>query len=64
MKVLISGCGRVGGFVAGLLDSEGHDVTVIDIDKAAFVRALAPLYPRLVTHPRHRALVEQVQSSE
>lgn len=37
MKVLISGCGRVGGFVAGLLDSEGHDVTVIDIDKAAFV---------------------------
>ncbi|MGH2378856.1 MAG: potassium channel family protein [Candidatus Limnocylindria bacterium] len=37
MKVLISGCGRVGGFVAGLLDSEGHDVTIIDIDKGAFV---------------------------
>lgn len=37
MKVLISGCGRVGGFVAGLLDSEGHDVTVIDTDRAAFV---------------------------
>lgn len=37
MKVLISGCGRVGGFLAGLLDSEGHDVTIIDLDKAAFV---------------------------
>jgi trk system potassium uptake protein TrkA len=37
MKVLISGCGRVGGFLAGLLDSEGHDVTIVDIDKAAFV---------------------------
>lgn len=37
MKVLISGCGRVGGFLAGLLDSEGHEVTVIDLDKAAFV---------------------------
>jgi len=37
MKVLISGCGRVGGFLAGLLDSEGHEVTIVDIDKAAFV---------------------------
>lgn len=37
MKVLISGCGRVGGFLAGLLDSEGHDVTILDIDKGAFV---------------------------
>jgi trk/ktr system potassium uptake protein len=37
MKVLISGCGRVGGFLAGLLDSEGHDVTIIDLDKGAFV---------------------------
>jgi trk system potassium uptake protein TrkA len=37
MKVIISGCGRVGGFLAGLLDSEGHDVTIIDIDRGAFV---------------------------
>lgn len=37
MKVLITGCGRVGGFLAGLLDSEGHDVTIVDIDKGAFV---------------------------
>jgi trk system potassium uptake protein TrkA len=37
MKVLISGCGRVGGFLAGLLDSEGHDVTIVDVEKAAFV---------------------------
>jgi len=37
MKVLISGCGRVGGFLAGLLDYEGHEVTIVDLDKGAFV---------------------------
>lgn len=37
MKVIISGCGRVGAFLAGLLDSEGHDVTIVDVDKGAFV---------------------------
>ena len=36
MKVVIVGCGRVGSFLAGLLDSGGHDVTVIDLDRAAF----------------------------
>jgi len=30
MKIIIMGCGRVGSQVAQLLDSEGHDVTVID----------------------------------
>jgi trk system potassium uptake protein TrkA len=37
MKVLVIGCGRVGAFLAGVLDSEGHDVTIVDIDKGAFV---------------------------
>jgi trk system potassium uptake protein TrkA len=37
MKILIVGCGRVGGFLAGLLDSEGHEVTIVDLDKGAFV---------------------------
>ena len=32
------GCGRVGSTVAARLDSEGHDVTVIDSDAAAFRR--------------------------
>ncbi len=36
MKVVIVGCGRVGAFLAGLLDSGGHDVTVVDLDRAAF----------------------------
>jgi trk system potassium uptake protein TrkA len=31
VNVVIVGCGRVGGFLAGLLDEEGHRVTVIDI---------------------------------
>jgi len=38
MKVLIMGCGRVGGRLAGLLDADGHDVTVIDLDSYSFRR--------------------------
>ena len=37
MKIVIVGCGRVGAFLAGLLDANGHDVTVIDLERAAFV---------------------------
>jgi TRAP-type C4-dicarboxylate transport system substrate-binding protein len=37
---------------------------VTDIDKAAFVRVLAPLYPKLVTAPRHRDLIDQVRAGE
>ncbi len=36
MKIVIVGCGRVGAFLAGLLDGSGHDVTVIDLERAAF----------------------------
>ena len=36
MNVVIVGCGRVGSTLAALLDEEGHHVTVVDTDKAAF----------------------------
>jgi len=36
MKVIIMGCGRRGSALAAMLDSEGHDITVLDIDAAAF----------------------------
>ncbi|MYE06555.1 MAG: TrkA family potassium uptake protein [Chloroflexi bacterium] len=36
MRVVIMGCGRLGSTLARELDHEGHDVTVIDIDAAAF----------------------------
>ena len=36
MKIVIVGCGRVGGFLAGLLDSEGHEVIVVDLERSAF----------------------------
>ena len=36
MNVLMVGCGRVGATLGGLLDGEGHQVTVIDVEKAAF----------------------------
>jgi tripartite ATP-independent transporter DctP family solute receptor len=37
---------------------------VTDVDRAAFVQVLTPLYPKLVTDPRHRAVVERVRASE
>ena len=43
MKVIIMGCGRVGAQLASLLDSEGHDVTILDIDDYSF-RRLAPTF--------------------
>src|SRR4051812_42326997 len=49
VQVLILGCGRVGAQLATLLDSEGHQVTVLDLEESAF-RRLPPTY-------RGRALV-------
>ena len=38
MKYLIVGCGRVGSALAKLLDSDGHEVSVVDENAAAFKR--------------------------
>ena len=40
MKVVIMGCGRVGGQLAGLLDADGHQVTILDTDSYSFRRLL------------------------
>ena len=40
MKVVIVGCGRVGGLLAGRLDAEGHEVTMIDENRAQFEKNL------------------------
>ncbi|MGH2498615.1 MAG: potassium channel family protein [Candidatus Limnocylindria bacterium] len=36
MNVVIVGCGRVGAFLAGLLDDGGNAVTIVDRERAAF----------------------------
>ena len=36
MKIVIMGCGRVGGQLAGLLDKEGHTVATLDVDAYSF----------------------------
>jgi trk system potassium uptake protein TrkA len=36
MNVVIMGCGRVGAELAAMLDREGHQVTVLDIDPDSF----------------------------
>jgi trk system potassium uptake protein len=38
MKIIIMGCGRSGARLAGLLDIEGHKVTILDIDAYSFRR--------------------------
>jgi trk system potassium uptake protein TrkA len=38
MNILIMGCGRVGAHLAGLLEAEGHSVTVLDTDTNSFRR--------------------------
>ncbi|MCK5430728.1 MAG: TrkA family potassium uptake protein [Anaerolineales bacterium] len=36
MKVVIMGCGRVGGRLATILDAGGHKVVIIDVDSYSF----------------------------
>ena len=43
MKVVIMGCGRVGAQLAGLLDNDGHEVTILDTDSYSF-RRLSPTF--------------------
>jgi trk system potassium uptake protein TrkA len=43
MKILIMGCGRVGAHLATLLDTDGHNVTILDIDTYSF-RRLPPTF--------------------
>ncbi len=38
MKVVIMGCGRVGAQLAGLLDADGHQVTILDTNSYSFRR--------------------------
>jgi trk system potassium uptake protein len=38
MRVVILGCGRVGSTLALMLDSEGHEVSIIDMEPGAFRR--------------------------
>jgi trk system potassium uptake protein len=38
MKILIMGCGRTGAQLAAMLDSDGHQVTILDIDDYSFRR--------------------------
>lgn len=43
MKMVIMGCGRVGAQLAALLDIEGHEVTVLDVNSGSF-RRLIPTF--------------------
>lgn len=38
MKVVIMGCGRMGARLAGLLDADGHQVTILDVNSYSFRR--------------------------
>jgi len=38
MRVIIMGCGRVGAYLASLLEADGHSVTIVDRDSYSFRR--------------------------
>jgi len=38
MKIILLGCGRVGARLAQLLEAEGHQITLIDMERNAFSR--------------------------
>ncbi len=38
MKVLIMGCSRVGAHLASLLEADGHEVTLLDVDPSSFAK--------------------------
>ena len=38
MKIVIVGCGKVGTSIARELNSEGHEISVVDISRAAVNR--------------------------
>jgi len=54
MKVVIMGCGRVGAWLARLLDADGHSVTVLDTDSYSFRRLS---FPRMLPDFKGTALV-------
>jgi len=43
VRIIILGCGRVGSTLASYLTREGHHVTVVDRDQAAFDKAVQRL---------------------
>jgi len=47
MKIIIMGCGRVGARLAGMLDADGHNITVLDTNSYSFRRLLQDLKARL-----------------
>ncbi len=38
MNIVVMGCGRVGAQLASLLDTDGHKITILDIDGHSFRR--------------------------
>ncbi|MFC2007564.1 potassium channel family protein [Chloroflexota bacterium] len=60
MKIVILGCGRVGARLAGLLDTDGHQITVLDNDEYSF-RRLPPTFSGRALFGRglmHESLIE------
>jgi len=45
MRVVIMGCGRVGAWLARLLDADGHQITILDNDPYSFRRLNFPRQP-------------------
>ena len=68
MRIVIMGCGRLGAYLARHLDSEGHDVTVIDRSSDSFARLGSEFHGTMVLGTgidedvMHRAGVEKADA--
>jgi len=68
MRIVILGCGRVGAYLAKMLVAEGHQVAVIDKNRAAFARLGSDFPGNLVAGTGidedvlHRAGIEQADA--
>jgi len=65
MKVVIMGCGRVGGELAVLLDRQGQEVTILDIDPDAFDKLPSDFKgSRVVGNGIHQDVLQRIGLAE
>ena len=62
MRIVILGCGRTGAQLARIMTAEGHQVTIIDKERAAFTRLGANFTGNMVIGLRSEEHTSELQS--
>ena len=48
MNIVVVGCGRVGASLARIMDTQGNEVSVVDVDRGAFSHLTSEFQGRCV----------------